>query len=247
MKIKKLWSIIWKIIGGLLVVFGIIDYSLKWGIFKAIGDFFVFLWSLRIPDIFLLILTLGILVWIIFLHRKVRGFSGGNIKEILSENKRFIDINDELRENLNNILSDNKNLMKENHLFKSEMKVEIEKLTKKIGLLKSKTEEAKKEPKKEPSLIEEFRKLPKYHEYIHILFTLGDEDGKSLKQTELRFAYGNKFSDNLTFDFNVMINYLNKEGYIVSFPDGVTDEISWEITSKGLVLIENVDEAEKSF
>ncbi len=91
-------GIIQAYINGSVVVFGIIDYSLKWGIFNAIGDFFMFLWSLRIPDILLLILFLGILVWILFLNKKVRGFPQKKINEILSDNKRLKALHKEIPE-----------------------------------------------------------------------------------------------------------------------------------------------------
>jgi len=220
MKIKKLWSIIWKIFAGIVVVFSFIEFVLKWGILKAIKDFFVLIWSLRIPDILLLILILGILVWIIFLNKKVRGFSDKNITEILNDNKQVIDINEKLIVTANNIISENKKLKKENRLLKSKM------------------EEAIKEPKKEPFSLDKLKLLPKFPEYTFILTILGDQHDNSMKQQELWQEYKKLFDKKQRIDFNTSINYLEKERYIVPFDHGMTRETCWEVTPRGLFLIE---------
>ncbi len=170
--------------------------------------------------ILLLALIGGAFLCLFLLNKRVQGFSDKDITEISSNNKRLIDINKDLREKANNIISENKKLIKENRL------------------LKSKAEEVIKESKKEPTSLDELKKLPKYLEYTYILTALGGERSNSLKDSELWQSYVGFFKDKQRIDFNTSINYLKTEGYIYEFEDGVTSEISWEITPKGFVLIE---------
>ncbi len=101
------------VIGGLAAIGAI----LKWKLWKSIGDFLCPIFKLKLPDFLLLILIVVILAWLIYLSIKFRGFSNKNMKEILSDNKRFIEINEELKVKANEIISTNKSQMSKINSF----------------------------------------------------------------------------------------------------------------------------------
>jgi len=148
------------------------------------------MFKLTPPDILLLILILGILVWLFLLGKKVRGFSKENIKEVLEETKRLWKINNKLREKANDIISENKDIKTENHRLKAEI------------------EEGVKKRKEEPISIDDFKKRTNFPQYVQILFKLGGQFDTSLEQRKLSEAFEERFQDKSTIDFNTAIGFL---------------------------------------
>jgi len=196
-KIKELWDkfkTVLFIISALITIILFVTIpdvrNFIGNILKSVGLFLGSMFKLTPPDILLLILILGILVWLFLLGKKVRGFSKENIKEVLEETKRLWKINNKLREKANDIISENKDIKTENHRLKAEI------------------EEGVKKRKEEPISIDDFKKRTNFPQYVQILFKLGGQFDTSLEQRKLSEAFEERFQDKSTIDFNTAIGFL---------------------------------------
>jgi len=231
--IKNPWVI--TIIGGLgvyliIAAFRAINEKINFG--NAILDLATKIYRVKIGDGILLIIIVAIIISLINMNKKFRRLTPDKFKEMKADLERMQHHNEELMNSANNVIAINKELKNQNDAIKKD----IINLRSEIGdKIKKQLEQALK--KTEPEL--QKPKIVKSKEHINILSCLASAQEDEVEKEILFRSFKSEFPQKDIKDFRIILNDLEEIEFI-RITSMMSDEVYYEITSKGLFFLKEI-------